>query len=191
MASAKSTKNGTKPSPFQYGFKVHSLTQVSSPSKLSSPNRKNQKRSPNRRQQQQQPNPIFSGSPKSIELYCDSVSRLLDDRHLNARSATSFHDLQCGTATVALQAFLAYPNLRRVFGIEQNKNLFHFATQNLMALVKNGYKDSRYLLVEQIPNQKMVTFYILSSTYSLWISLVFPLHSSQVMNQTHFRTLTL
>ena len=144
---------------FVYGFKVHSLSQVNNTSKPSP--KKNKKNSPNKnrnKQNQQSPqsSPFSTISNNTIELYTSSVSRLLDSKHLNAAKATSLHDLQCGTATVALQAFLSYPNLRRVFGIEQNKNLFHWATKNLMSLIKNGYQNTKYLLVEQIPSNKMV-----------------------------------
>lgn len=143
---------------FVYGFKVHSLSQVNA-QKQPSP-KKNKKNSPNKNRnkqnQTQQSSPFSTISNNTIELYTSSVSRLLDAEHLNAGKATSLHDLQCGTATVALQAFLSYPNLRRVFGIEQNKNLFHWATKNLMALIKNGYQNKKFLLVEQIPSNKMV-----------------------------------
>ena len=157
MATAKTA------SPFTYGFKVHSLSEVvnkaNSDAAKSSP-KKNKKNSPSksRKLSQEQTSSPFSttSSPLCIELFSSSVAKLLDKNHLNASSAQSLHDLQCGTATIALQAFLSYPNLRRVFGIEQNKNLFHFATKNLMNLIKNGYENSKYLLVEQIPSVKMV-----------------------------------
>merc|ERR1719203_1097996 len=149
-------------SPFTYGFKVHSLSEVLTNPKSDSTKispKKNKKNSPSksRKQSSEQKASPFSTtvSPLCIELFSSSVTQLLDDKHLNASCASSLHDLQCGTATIALQAFLSYPNLRRVFGIEQNKNLFHFATKNLMNLIKNGYKNSKYLLVEQIPSVKM------------------------------------
>eukprot|EP01084_Bolivina_argentea_P287672 493618_1 len=161
--NSSTTKNGgassTRPSkssnPFAYGFKVHSLSQVSQSNK---PSPKKHKKSPTKSRKTQQQSSPFSTSSSSatcIELYTSSVSQLLDCKHLNTASALSLHDLQCGTATIALQAFLSYPNLRRVFGIEQNKNLFHWATKNLMSLIKNGYENSKYLLVEQIPSIKM------------------------------------
>ena len=152
--------------PFVYGFRVHSLSQVNSsifsfnPSSTTK-NNKNKKslQSINNKNKQNQPkkSPFSTTtSTLSIDLYTSSTQRLLDNKHLNAANAISLHDLQCGTATVALQAFLSYKNLRRVFGIEQNKNLFLWATKNLMSLIKNGYQNNRYLLVEQIPYLKMV-----------------------------------
>eukprot|EP00484_Ammonia_sp_Unknown_P021909 CAMPEP_0197031312 /NCGR_PEP_ID=MMETSP1384-20130603/10356_1 /TAXON_ID=29189 /ORGANISM="Ammonia sp." /LENGTH=798 /DNA_ID=CAMNT_0042460823 /DNA_START=9 /DNA_END=2405 /DNA_ORIENTATION=- len=166
MASESVKRNNNASNPFAYGFKVHSLSQVNHQNApksqpATSQKGKNKKNSPKNRKkqappQQEQASPFStSTSPVSIELYSSSVSRLLDPAHLDASSATSLHDLQCGTATAALQAFLSFTNLRKVLGIEQNKNLFHWATQNLLALVKNGYEDNRYLLVENIPSTKM------------------------------------
>ena len=154
MAAATSSKSEQ----FKYGFTVHSISKVRSHS--NSPHKKHQnKKHRNKQQKHQSPNKL-NPTPQtlSIELYTSSCSKLLDSEHLNASNAISFHDLQCGTATFALQAFLEYQNLRRVFGIEQNKNLFHWATKNLLSLIKNGYKGRRFLLVEQIPSNKMVCF---------------------------------
>eukprot|EP00485_Elphidium_margaritaceum_P002516 CAMPEP_0202692720 /NCGR_PEP_ID=MMETSP1385-20130828/7028_1 /ASSEMBLY_ACC=CAM_ASM_000861 /TAXON_ID=933848 /ORGANISM="Elphidium margaritaceum" /LENGTH=806 /DNA_ID=CAMNT_0049348301 /DNA_START=27 /DNA_END=2450 /DNA_ORIENTATION=- len=151
---------------FEYGFTVHSLSQVNSATKQSSPKKSAKKASGNkaRNAKPSAAESEVSSSPLSsmitisnvgLELYSSSVTRLLDDDHLRGSNATSLHDLQCGTGTTALQAFVSCPHLRRVLGVEQNKNLFHWATQNMMALIKNGYQNNTYLLVENIPSVKM------------------------------------
>lgn len=56
-------------------------------------------------------------------------------RHLNAAKAETVYDLGMGTGKVAMQVFLQFPNLSRVYGIELSQARFELgeavrATQN-------------------------------------------------------------
>ena len=103
-------KSNTKDNAFKYGFTVHSISKVNSQQQQQQSPRKNNKKNKNKRNDKQQKQQQSSPPPLSIELYSGACSKLLDSAHLNAGDATSFHDLQCGTATFALQTFLEYPN---------------------------------------------------------------------------------
>ena len=45
-------------------------------------------------------------------------------RHLNAPKASTIYDLGMGTGKVAMQVFLQFPNLKRVYGIELSQARF-------------------------------------------------------------------
>ncbi|CAN0342320.1 unnamed protein product, partial [Phaeothamnion confervicola] len=52
------------------------------------------------------------------ELLPRGVNKAMGPRHLNASAVRSVFDLGMGTGKVAMQVFLQFPNLRRVYGIE-------------------------------------------------------------------------
>jgi len=52
------------------------------------------------------------------EILPSGVSKLLDSRHLDAAGATSVYDLGMGLGKLALQAYLEFPNLEKVVGVE-------------------------------------------------------------------------
>lgn len=52
------------------------------------------------------------------EILPAGVTKVLDDDHLNARRATTLVDLGAGMGKLALQAFLEWPSLAIVYGIE-------------------------------------------------------------------------
>lgn len=52
------------------------------------------------------------------EVLPSGVTKALDAQHLNAAAATSFYDLGMGLGKLAMQAFLAFPSLQKVVGVE-------------------------------------------------------------------------
>ena len=76
------------------------------------------------------------------ELLPRGVHKALDARHLDAARASSVYDLGCGTGKVALQAFLQFPNLKRVYGVELSLARFHVAERALLALAARDDCDA-------------------------------------------------
>jgi Histone methylation protein DOT1 len=52
------------------------------------------------------------------EVLPEGLERLVDNNHLDARTASVAFDLGSGTGRLAMQLFLQFPNLRKVVGIE-------------------------------------------------------------------------
>lgn len=71
------------------------------------------------------------------ELLPRGVNKALDERHLDARRASSLYDLGMGTGKVAMQAFLQFPNLKRVYGVELSQARYKVAEEAMLALA-NG-----------------------------------------------------
>ena len=84
------------------------------------------------------------GSRESVVSYsaAGTGSHSLDARHLDAARASSVYDLGCGTGKVALQAFLQFPNLKRVYGVELSLARFHVAERALLALAARDDCDA-------------------------------------------------
>mmetsp|Transcript_27726 Transcript_27726/g.85707 ORF Transcript_27726/g.85707 Transcript_27726/m.85707 type:complete len:377 (+) Transcript_27726:232-1362(+) len=72
------------------------------------------------------------------ELLPRGVNKALDPRHLDAARASSLYDLGMGTGKVALQAFLQFPNLARVHGVELSLARYEVAERALLALAATG-----------------------------------------------------
>jgi len=68
------------------------------------------------------------------ELLPRGVNKALDERHLDARRATTLYDLGMGTGKVAMQAFLQFPNLKRVYGVELSRARYRLAEEAMLAL---------------------------------------------------------
>lgn len=68
------------------------------------------------------------------ELLPRGVNKALDERHLDARRANALFDLGMGTGKVAMQAFLQFANLKRVFGIELSQARFKLAEEAVLRL---------------------------------------------------------
>lgn len=58
------------------------------------------------------------------ELLPRGVNKAMGPRHLNAAKARTIYDLGMGTGKVAMQVFLQFPNLTRVYGIELSRARF-------------------------------------------------------------------
>lgn len=52
------------------------------------------------------------------EILFNGVTRILDADHMNAASARTLYDLGSGCGRLCVQAFLQFPNLERVVGVE-------------------------------------------------------------------------
>mmetsp|Transcript_49279 Transcript_49279/g.60530 ORF Transcript_49279/g.60530 Transcript_49279/m.60530 type:complete len:745 (-) Transcript_49279:36-2270(-) len=150
-----------KPGGLSLGFKLHtcqSSTEIKKQSNANKHQKSKGKRNNRRTKIQQnniQTNEMEIKKQEFIELGSESISTLIDNDHLNCDNATSLHDLQCGTGIFVVQAFLEKKSLKRVLGIESNKEFFYFACKNLLNLVKNTYNNRRFLLVEHIPGVKL------------------------------------
>jgi len=68
------------------------------------------------------------------ELLPRGVNKALDERHLDARRAATLFDLGMGTGKVAMQAFLQFPNLKRVYGVELSHARYKLAEESVLAL---------------------------------------------------------
>ncbi len=58
------------------------------------------------------------------EIHFAGVSRILDSQHLDAAAAgtRTLYDLGSGCGRLCVQAFLQFPNLERVVGVEVSLN---------------------------------------------------------------------
>jgi hypothetical protein len=52
------------------------------------------------------------------EVLPDGVTKMMDENHLRAQAATILYDLGMGLGKLAMQAFLEFPNLKKVIGVE-------------------------------------------------------------------------
>lgn len=72
------------------------------------------------------------------ELLPRGVNKAMGPKHLNAAKASTIYDLGMGTGKVAMQVFLQFPNLSRVYGIELSQGRFELGeavrrSSNLLA----------------------------------------------------------
>lgn len=82
------------------------------------------------------------------ELLPRGVNKALGPKHLNAARASTLFDLGMGTGKVALQAFLQFSNLKRVFGVELSAARFRIAEKallNLLMMYPNKYVLQRHV----------------------------------------------
>ena len=70
------------------------------------------------------------------EILFEGVSRMLNREHLDAPGARSLFDLGAGTGKVALQAFLQFGNLARVYGVELSLSRYRLGEAALLRLVR-------------------------------------------------------
>ena len=70
------------------------------------------------------------------EVLPQGVSLMLNKQHLAAAHSRTVYDLGMGTGKMALQAFLQFPNLRRVVGIEIAHSRYLLAERSLTTLVE-------------------------------------------------------
>jgi len=87
------------------------------------------------------------------EILHSGVSKMLDN--LGASKKKSLQDLGCGPAKVMLQAFLMYPNLTDVTGVELAKGRYLLAEKNFRELVLHGYQGREFFISEYIELKTM------------------------------------
>lgn len=75
------------------------------------------------------------------ELLPRGVNKALDERHLDARRASTLFDLGMGTGKVAMQAFLQYANIKRVYGVELSHARYKVAEDAVLALASQRTDD--------------------------------------------------
>ncbi|CAN0171551.1 unnamed protein product [Ectocarpus sp. 6 AP-2014] len=85
------------------------------------------------------------------ELLPRGVNKAMGPRHLNAAKASTIYDLGMGTGKVAMQVFLQFPNLTRVYGIELSQARFELGEAALFALME--LQPGAYAIKEHIPGQ--------------------------------------
>uniref|UniRef100_A0A7S3NGR3 DOT1 domain-containing protein n=1 Tax=Aureoumbra lagunensis TaxID=44058 RepID=A0A7S3NGR3_9STRA len=71
------------------------------------------------------------------ELLPRGVNKALDERHMDARRATILFDLGMGTGKVPMQAFLQFPNLKRVYGVELSVARYRLAEKAYLNLAND------------------------------------------------------
>lgn len=76
------------------------------------------------------------------------ATKLFDAEHLHARNATSLCDLGSGLGKLAIQAFLQFPNLSRVFGCELSSSRFS-KSQQAVEQLRNMKERLRTKLAQQ------------------------------------------
>jgi hypothetical protein len=86
------------------------------------------------------------------------VVRALDEKHLNVYQAKVVYDLGSGLSKLVLQAFLQYPHLHRVVGIELSRGRTTLAFNAVKRLhEKLGNKNSELHISEDIMRYNMVS----------------------------------
>jgi len=70
------------------------------------------------------------------ELLPIGVTKLMNQYHLRAGSAKTLMDLGMGTGKLVIQAFLQYPNLTRVSGIELSESRYGIAEKAVLELAR-------------------------------------------------------
>lgn len=88
------------------------------------------------------------------EVLPRGCNKLLDAEHLNAAGCRSLYDLGMGIGKFALQAFVQYPNLETVVGIELAYSRFVLGERAAMTLVNEWPND--YTLLSRVPNQRII-----------------------------------
>ncbi len=76
-----------------------------------------------------------------VKLLPTGVTTALGADVLNAAKATTLYDLGCGQAKLVLQAFLEYPNLQRVVGVELSQPRYDRAVEKITQWVKKEASD--------------------------------------------------
>jgi hypothetical protein len=72
------------------------------------------------------------------EILPGGVDKLFDSAHLNVSTATRLVDLGCGLGKLVLQAFLQYPGLLEVYGVELCQSRFTEACNKFALLAKEN-----------------------------------------------------
>lgn len=72
------------------------------------------------------------------ELLPQGVHRALERGQLDAASATSLYDLGMGMGKLCLQAFLSYPSLKKVVGVELASSRFALGVKAIKRLVNSN-----------------------------------------------------
>ena len=92
------------------------------------------------------------------EVLPRGCNKILDSEHLNAAECKSLYDLGMGTGKFALQAFVQFPNLDKVVGVELAQSRFVLGEKAALTLVaetrENG--NSEYRLVSRVPSKRIV-----------------------------------
>jgi len=85
-------------------------------------------------------------SPLYGEIMPAGLQHILDKNHMNAASATCLIDLGSGKGKLALQAFLTFPNLQWVTGIELSYERFKISKA---AICKLYYLNQKYFALNE------------------------------------------
>eukprot|EP00629_Pelagomonadales_sp_RCC1024_P015265 CAMPEP_0119273108 /NCGR_PEP_ID=MMETSP1329-20130426/9716_1 /TAXON_ID=114041 /ORGANISM="Genus nov. species nov., Strain RCC1024" /LENGTH=372 /DNA_ID=CAMNT_0007273281 /DNA_START=192 /DNA_END=1307 /DNA_ORIENTATION=+ len=87
------------------------------------------------------------------ELLPRGVNKALDARHLDAARAATLFDLGMGTGKVAMQAFLQFPNLKRVQGVELSQARYKVAERAALELCARDPR--RYAPQQHVPGREI------------------------------------
>lgn len=96
------------------------------------------------------------------EILPKSVTKIFDSDRLDAKHATTIYDLGMGLGKLCIQAFLEFPNVTKVVGIEFSNSRFSKGCTALKSLEKihselnlNPWNDYTWVLEEETKNKKM------------------------------------
>ena len=88
------------------------------------------------------------------ELLPRGVNKAMDAAHLHAAGASVLYDLGMGTGKVAMQAFLQFPNLAHVYGVELSRGRYVVGESAVLALAKIEAED--FEILEHTPGRRIV-----------------------------------
>eukprot|EP00638_Chattonella_subsalsa_P010550 CAMPEP_0117787184 /NCGR_PEP_ID=MMETSP0948-20121206/6252_1 /TAXON_ID=44440 /ORGANISM="Chattonella subsalsa, Strain CCMP2191" /LENGTH=405 /DNA_ID=CAMNT_0005616281 /DNA_START=171 /DNA_END=1385 /DNA_ORIENTATION=- len=100
------------------------------------------------------------------ELLPRGVNKALGPNYLNAAKAKVVYDLGMGLGKVAMQAFLQFPNLTRVYGVELSQARYLLATKALKELVRlcpdkffiSSETDGEFIQLKSIEGGRVLEF---------------------------------
>uniref|UniRef100_A0A7S1CCX5 DOT1 domain-containing protein n=1 Tax=Bicosoecida sp. CB-2014 TaxID=1486930 RepID=A0A7S1CCX5_9STRA len=85
------------------------------------------------------------------EILAVGITKLLDTEHLHAARAQVLFDLGMGVGKLVMQAFLQYPNLKLIRGVELAYSRFKLAEEALLRLV--SLQSDRFEVEERTPGE--------------------------------------
>ena len=92
------------------------------------------------------------------EVLPRGCNKILDADHLNAARCKTLFDLGMGIGKFALQAFVQFPNLDRVVGVELAQSRFVLGEKAALTLVAETRDNgaSRYRLLSRVPSERII-----------------------------------
>jgi len=86
------------------------------------------------------------------EVLPDGVSKMLDNEHLRASSSRILYDLGMGLGKLVMQAFLEYPSLEKIVGVELAYSRFKKAECAIAQLAENTPGDNVVWSLSKLEN---------------------------------------
>ena len=92
------------------------------------------------------------------EVLPRGCNKILDAEHLNAARCKTLFDLGMGIGKFALQAFVQFPNLDKVVGIELAQSRYVLGEKAALTLIAETRDSgaSRYRLLSRVPSERII-----------------------------------